>query len=71
MSAARADRLKAAWRGPLPALVQINGEPKPPHRINLMPAGDALLATLYADAIAKAYIDTGRWDTGRGRQRST
>ena len=29
--------------------------------VHLMPEGDALVATLYADAIAGAYIDSGRW----------
>jgi hypothetical protein len=29
--------------------------------VHLMPEGDVLLAGLYADAIAKAYIDKGRW----------
>jgi hypothetical protein len=29
--------------------------------VHLMPQGDVLLAGLYADAIAKAYIDKGRW----------
>ena len=29
--------------------------------VHLMPEGDVLLAGLYADAIARAYIDKGRW----------
>lgn len=29
--------------------------------VHLMPEGDILVADLYADAIAKAYIDKGRW----------
>ena len=29
--------------------------------VHLMPEGDVLVAELYADAIAKAYIDKGRW----------
>jgi hypothetical protein len=29
--------------------------------VHLMPDGDVLLAGLYADAIAKAYVDKGRW----------
>jgi hypothetical protein len=29
--------------------------------VHLMPDGDVLLAGLYADAIAKAYIDKDRW----------
>lgn len=41
VSAARATRIKAGWRKPLPVLVRVNGHPKPaPWRINMMPAGD-------------------------------
>lgn len=40
MSAARAKTLKSDWRKPMPVLVQINGEPKTPWRINMMPIGD-------------------------------
>jgi hypothetical protein len=32
--------LKADWRRPMPVRVQINGEPNPPWRINMMPIGD-------------------------------
>jgi hypothetical protein len=39
VSAVRAARLKPDWRGPMPVLVRINGQPESPHRINLMPAG--------------------------------
>jgi hypothetical protein len=41
ISVARARKIKAAWRRPLPVLVRINGHPKKaPWRINMMPAGD-------------------------------
>lgn len=41
VSAARAQRIKAAWRKSLPVLVRVNGEPSAkPWRINMMPAGD-------------------------------
>lgn len=41
VSAARAARVKAAWRKPMPVLIRINGAPKAkPWRINMMPAGD-------------------------------
>jgi hypothetical protein len=35
-----ARRLKKNWRKPLPVLVRINGKPKQPWRINMMPTGD-------------------------------
>jgi hypothetical protein len=40
VSAARAQALKPGWRKPLPVLVRINGAPKVPWRINMMPAGN-------------------------------
>jgi hypothetical protein len=40
VNAARAKRLKSAWRRPMPVLVQVNGRPEPPWRINMMPVGD-------------------------------
>ena len=40
ISRERATALKPAWRKPMPVLVQINGAPRPPWRINLMPVGD-------------------------------
>ena len=32
--------LRPGWRKPMPVLVQINGKPEPPWRINMMPTGD-------------------------------
>ncbi len=40
VSAERAQALKPDWRKPLPVLVQINGKPNDPWRINMMPIGD-------------------------------
>jgi len=40
MSASRAAELKPGWRKPMPVLVQINGKPNLPWRINMMPIGD-------------------------------
>ena len=40
VSAARAARLKLGWRRPLPVLLKVNGGPRIPWRINLMPRGD-------------------------------
>jgi Bacteriocin-protection, YdeI or OmpD-Associated/Domain of unknown function (DUF1905) len=34
------NRLKAGWRRPMPVLVRVNGRPKKPWRVNLMPRGD-------------------------------
>jgi hypothetical protein len=39
VSAARAKRIKAGWRKPLPVLLKINGQPETPWRINMMPTG--------------------------------
>ncbi len=39
VSAAHATTLKADWKKPMPVRVQINGEPKIPWRINMMPTG--------------------------------
>jgi Bacteriocin-protection, YdeI or OmpD-Associated/Domain of unknown function (DUF1905) len=39
VSAARARRIKSGWRKPLPVLLQINGQPEAPWRINMMPTG--------------------------------
>ena len=36
----RATALKRGWRKPMPVVVQINREPRPPWRINLMPMGN-------------------------------
>jgi hypothetical protein len=40
VSAQKAALLKPNWRRPMPVRVQINGEPDPPWRINMMPVGD-------------------------------
>jgi hypothetical protein len=40
VDAPRARRLRAGWKRPMPVLLQINGEPDPPWRINMMPRGD-------------------------------
>lgn len=40
VSKARATALQAGWKKPMPVLVQINGRPSPPWRINMMPVGD-------------------------------
>lgn len=40
MSKERAEKLQKNWKKPMPVFVQINGEPKIPWRINMMPIGD-------------------------------
>lgn len=40
VSREQAVQLQAGWRKPMPVLVQVNGQPDPPWRINLMPVGD-------------------------------
>jgi hypothetical protein len=50
VSAARAEALRSGWRRPLPVLVRINGRPRTPWRINLMPTGDgSFYLYLHAD----------------------
>ncbi|MFL5765972.1 MAG: YdeI/OmpD-associated family protein [Bacteroidia bacterium] len=39
VNAARAKQLKAGWKKPMPVLVQVNGAPKTPWKINMMPTG--------------------------------
>ena len=40
VSAKRAADLKSGWRKPMPVRARINGKPKTPWRINMMPAGN-------------------------------
>jgi hypothetical protein len=40
VSADQVQKLKSDWKKPLPVLLQINGQPQPPWKINMMPAGD-------------------------------
>jgi hypothetical protein len=40
VSASRAKAIKPGWRKPLPVLVRINGKPRNPWRVNMMPAGN-------------------------------
>ena len=62
VSAARAQRIKAGWKKPLPVLVQVNGQPDPAWRINMMPAGDGSFY-LYLDGIVRKASSTGIGDT--------
>lgn len=40
VSPEQAAAIAPGWRRPIPVLVQLNGGPTPPWRINMMPAGD-------------------------------
>jgi hypothetical protein len=40
ISAGQATAIAPGWRRPIPVLVQLNGGPTPPWRINMMPVGD-------------------------------
>lgn len=40
IDAEQAARLREGWRRPMPVLVQVNGAPAQPWRINMMPRGD-------------------------------
>jgi hypothetical protein len=43
----QAVRIKPHWEKPLPVLVQINGKPDSPWRINMMPAGMAAFIYIF------------------------
>lgn len=40
VDARRAGELCSGWRRPMPVLARVNGQPRPPWRINMMPVGD-------------------------------
>lgn len=61
VSAAQAKRLKEGWRKPLPVRVQVNGQPKPPWHINMMPTGDGSFY-LYLHAEVRNASATGVGD---------
>ena len=60
VSAERAAALKNGWRQPMPVRVQINGQPDPPWRINMMPVGDgSFLLYLHAEVRKAAAREVG------------
>ncbi|HEV2599158.1 YdeI/OmpD-associated family protein [Sphingopyxis sp.] len=61
VSPARAGRIKAGWKKPMPVLVQVNGQPDPPWRINMMPAGDGSFY-LYLDGVVRKASGTDLGD---------
>jgi hypothetical protein len=64
VSAKRASKLKADWRRSMPVLVTINGKPKQPWRINMMPVGDGSFR-LYLHGGVRKVSNTGVGDRVR------
>ena len=62
VSAARAGRIKADWKRPMPVLVQVNGKPDPAWQVNMMPAGDGSFY-LYLDGGVRKASGTDVGDT--------
>ena len=54
VSAARARALKPGWRRPLPVRIRIDGHPRTPWRINLMPRGDGAFYLYLHGSVRKA-----------------
>jgi hypothetical protein len=52
VSPARAARIKTGWKKPMPVLVQVNGQPDPAWRVNMMPTGDGSFY-LYLDGVVR------------------
>ena len=50
----RASLLKAGWRKPMPVRVQIDGQPDPPWRVNMMPVGDGSFYLYLHDQVRTA-----------------
>ncbi len=61
VSRARASRIKADWRKPMPVLVRVNGKPDAAWQINMMPAGDGDFY-LYLDGVVRRASNTGLGD---------
>lgn len=61
VSRARAGRIKADWKKPMPVLLQVNGQPEPASRVNMMPAGDGSFY-LYLDGVVRKASGTGLGD---------
>jgi uncharacterized protein DUF1905/bacteriocin resistance YdeI/OmpD-like protein len=60
VSARRAASLRPQWRKPMPVRVQVNGKPKVPWRINMMPAGDgSFFLYLHGNVRKDANADVG------------
>lgn len=62
VSAARARRIKADWKRPMPVRIQVNGKPDPAWQVNMMPAGDGRFY-LYLDGVVRKASGTEVGDT--------
>jgi hypothetical protein len=62
VSAARAREIRPDWKKPLPVLVQVNGQPNPAWRVNMMPVGDGRFY-LYLDGVVRKASGTDVGDT--------
>ncbi len=54
VSKAQATQLQPDWRKPMPVLVQINGQPKEPWHINMMPVGNGEFYLYLHEIVRKA-----------------
>ncbi len=54
VSEAQAQQIRPDWKRPIPVTVQVNGQPEPPARVNMMPAGDGSFLLYFDGAIRKA-----------------
>lgn len=54
VSEALAQQIRPDWKRPIPVTVQVNGQPEPPARVNMMPAGDGSFLLYLDGAIRKA-----------------
>ena len=54
VSEAQAQQIRPDWKRPIPVTVQVNGQPEPPARVNMMPAGDGSFLLYLDGAIRKA-----------------
>ncbi len=61
VSSDRAAELKADWRKPMPVCVRINGTPKTPCRLNMMPTGKGSFY-LYLDGEVRSASKTKAGD---------
>lgn len=59
----QATRLREGWRKPMPVLVQINGAPTAPWRINMMPRGDGGFFLYLHGMVREAAEGVGVGDT--------
>jgi hypothetical protein len=59
----QAARLREGWRKPMPVLVQINGAPAEPWRINMMPRGDGGFFLYLHGIVREAAAGVGVGDT--------